>query len=318
MASSTTFVLLTAIIATATVSSSSRQQQQPIVAHWRELFPSDEKVERWRLCLPTPPQLPPLPLQLRLPRLPPLPQLPRLPPLPFWSRSRHGGAGGSLLDPTSFVRESTSSGEGWTLCVERDGVRVWRRTVPGSSYDEIRGNGLIKAPPKAVLSLLRQGDEETIRTYNPMYDSGHDLEQLDANTKVSYGAVRAIFPFKPRDTVTRIAFREVPQLQPASATAILQHAVVHPDMPPRKGYVRAELLRGVFVVQNVPRQPGVTNFTFTQQVNAGGIIPAWLMNTLIAQDAVVFVKRLGASAKRSAGRKGSAPAQGGGLSAVPA
>ena len=45
-----------------------------------------------------------------------------------------------------------------------------------------------------------------------MYDSGHDLEQLDADTKVSYGAVKAIFPFKPRDTVTRVAFRELREL----------------------------------------------------------------------------------------------------------
>ena len=76
-----------------------------------------------------------------------------------------------------------------------------------------------------------------------MYDSGHDLEQLDADTKVSYGAVKAIFPFKPRDTVTRVAFRELRELAPAAGTAIVQQAVEHPDMPPRKGYVRAKVRR---------------------------------------------------------------------------
>ena len=48
---------------------------------------------------------------------------------------------------------------------------------------------------------------------------------------------------------------------------------------------------------------GWTNFTFTQQVNAGGIVPAWLMNTLVAQDAVVFVKRIGGAAKKQSRKK---------------
>lgn len=295
--------LLLVVVTALEAVSSGRHQPPPIVAQWREMLPSQEQVDRWRSCLPTPPPLPSLP-ELQLPQLPQLPQLqmpqmPRLPALPFWpQRGRSGGNDDVLHDATAFVRDSTSSGEGWTLVIERDSVRVWRRSLPGSPYDEIRGNGILKAPPRAVLNLLRRPDEQTIRKYNPMYDSGHDLETLDANTKVSYGAVRAIFPFKPRDTVTRVAFREVKELEPASATAILQHGVQHEAMPPRKGYVRAEILRGVFVVQNVPRQPGVTNFTFTQQVNVGGVIPAWLMNTLIAQDAVVFVQRVGKAAKR--------------------
>ena len=67
--------------------------------------------------------------------------------------------------------------------------------------------------------------------------------------------------------------------------------------------VRAEILRGVFLVQGVPQHPGATNFTFTQQVDAGGIVPAWLMNSLVAQDAVVFVKRIGGAAKKQSRKK---------------
>ena len=264
-----------------------------------------ERFERWRHSLPSP-HLPTQLPTLRLPHLPQLPQLPALPSLPFGGARRGVGGGasdGDLRDPLGVVSESVSSGNGWTLVLERDGVRVWRRPVKGSPVDEVRGNALVNAPPKAVVELLRQADEETIRTYNPMYDSGHDLQQFDTNTKVSYGSVRAIFPFKPRDTVTRVAFRELAQLPPHGGTAILQRAVKHPAMPPRSGYIRAEILRGIFLVQPVARQPGMTNFTFTQQVNAGGIVPAWLMNTLVAQDAVTFAKRIGRAATKSGKKK---------------
>ena len=105
-------------------------------------------------------------------------------------------------------------------------------------------------------------------------------------------------------------------------------AVDHAAKPVSSDYVRAKILRGMHLVQPVKgsvshggartlgtraeqrlsllltppvavsSQPGKTNFTFTQQINTGGVIPAWLMNVLITQDAVQFVKRIGAVAKK--------------------
>ena len=161
--------------------------------------------------------------------------------------------------------------------------------MEGSPFDELRGNGILDAPPAKVLALLQSGEAETIRLYNPMYDQGYDLQQLDAQTKISYGTARSIFPFKPRDTVTRVAERQL-----GNGTSVLVlHAVDHDDKPVTSAFVRAKILRGMHLMQPVPRAAGKTNFTFTQQINAGGIIPAWLMNALIAQDAVQFVQRLG-------------------------
>ena len=145
--------------------------------------------------------------------------------------------------------------------------------------------------------LVQDADEEVIRQYNPLYDSGYDLQEIDANTKVSYGAVRAVFPFKPRDTVTRVAFRELPA-SAGGGNVVLQRAVKHPLMQKRNGYVRAEILRGMFVVQSVQGAPGVTNFTFTQQINVGGLPPAWLINQLVANDGVQLFTRLDSAARR--------------------
>jgi len=250
--------------------------------------------------LPTPklnwPSMP----SMTLPTMPtlslpsPLPALPNLQEL--MSRQQQAGKrdnGNALGSDEAIVSDCTSCSEEWSLRVDRDEVRVWRRSVQGSAFDEIRGNGMLRAPPAVVLALLKRGDAATIREYNPMYDDGHDLQQIDSNTKVSYGSVRSIFPFKPRDTVTRVALRELPTL---GGTALLLEAVEHPAMPVRAGFVRAKIIKGMHLVQPVAGKPSMTNFTFTQQVNAGGVLPAWLMNTLIAQDSVVFVQRLGKAA----------------------
>ena len=111
---------------------------------------------------------------------------------------------------------------------------------------------------------------------------------------MTYGTAARVFPFKPRDTVTRIAFRELP----AGGAVLLLRAVEHPAMPPRRGYVRARVLRGMTVMQPVPGRPGMTNFTFTQQIDVGGIAPPWIVNQLITRDAVSFVKRVGIAAAR--------------------
>ena len=55
---------------------------------------------------------------------------------------------GAYSESTAFVKEVTRSSEDWTLRVEREGVRVWRRSVPGTAHAEVRGNGLINASPR--------------------------------------------------------------------------------------------------------------------------------------------------------------------------
>ena len=252
------------------------------------LPPGWETPELPRLQMPQMPRLE-MPDMLRL-------RMPRIPRLPSWRTGKQAGmAGADISDAAveAYVIDATGDDESWQLKVEKGTIRVWRRKVEGSKFDELRGNGILDASPEKVLRLLQAGDAETIRQYNPMYAEGHDLQQLDKQTKVSYGTVRSIFPFKPRDTVTRVAFRKLD----AGGTVLVLHAVDHRDKPVTPDFVRAKILRGMHLVQPMAGQAGKTNFTFTQQINAGGALPAWLMNVLITQDSLQFVQRLGKVAK---------------------
>ena len=269
------------LLLAATAMNADQQQRQPLPLFGRHSIQT--ALDQWKSSLPP---------------LPQLPDLQQFLPVPFRVTP---GAGGNLRDdgfvPSERVLELTGDGEEWRLAATKSGVRVWRRAVKGSPFDEVRGNGLIRVPPSVVLALVKIADEDVVRQYNPLYDRGYDIQTLDATTKISYASARAIFPFKPRDTVTRVAFRELPPAV-GGGTAVFQRAVKHPDMPKKSGVVRAEILRGMFLIQPVAKQPGVTNFTFTQQLNCGGIVPAWLMNQLIAQDGVALVQRLSATATR--------------------
>lgn len=199
------------------------------------------------------------------------------------------------IDAEQFVKDATSSSGGWVLKVDReDGIRVWRRHVFGSRTSEIRGNGILMASPSDVDALMQCSDERIIRQYNPLYHSGYDLEKVDKETRVSYGRARSIIPpFKPRDTVTRVAHRK---LKDGSSVLIL-HAVAHSNAPRDNGCVRARIMRGMYLMQPIANQPTRTNLTYTMHIDVGALAPRWLMNKVITKDAVQLVQRLSKTSK---------------------
>ncbi|KAL1514822.1 hypothetical protein AB1Y20_003907 [Prymnesium parvum] len=189
------------------------------------------------------------------------------------------------------VEQSTSADSSWELKLTSGSVRVWRRSVPGSKVNEVRANGIIDASPKAVVSLLCDGDAHAIRSYNPLYAEGFDVCRIDHRTRLSYASVKAFFPLKPRDTLTRVAIWELPRLGSGATALLLQHAE-HPDVPVYSEYVRAKILRGMHLIQPVEGCPGKSNFTLCTQVDAGGIIPSFVMNIITTQDSLQFMDRL--------------------------
>jgi len=210
------------------------------------------------------------------------------------SRETRTRSDGSISEVEQMVDDATNSDDTWCLRTETGGVRVHTRSVPGSTFDMVRGSAVLDVEPRAVVKLFESTDEELIRQFNPLYDSGWDLETIDRVSKVAYARVRSAFPgIKPRDTVTRVSHHV---LGPRGEVFLLQ-AVEHRAMPPQRGCVRAQILNGMNLVQPVPGNQHKTNFTFTQQANLGGIVPAWVANRLIAREAVQFVQRIGVVAK---------------------
>ena len=61
------------------------------------------------------------------------------------ARTESGG------DAVAFVKLLTGV-DGWTLKFEKGNVRVWARQVAGSKFKEVRGNGIVDAPPAKVLA----------------------------------------------------------------------------------------------------------------------------------------------------------------------
>ena len=161
--------------------------------------------------------------------------------------------GTSRVDAAQQVADATSAGSEWELKTVKDSVRVWSRRVPNSPFMEIRGNGLIRASPAAVIGLFESSDADLIRQYNPLYDSGWDLVQHSKTSKVSYGRAASAFPgFKPRDTVTEVSCHKLqdgtvfilravsPRAAPPQRTQLTSAARAHANARVRAGGARGD------------------------------------------------------------------------------
>lgn len=202
-------------------------------------------------------------------------------------------------DVRKRVADATSSTWGQLVIGPNDkGVCIWRRAVAGSKWEEVRGSAILKASPASVSALFETDGVELIRSFNPLYDTGYDIEKFSECAKAAYSRVKSVFPgLKPRDTVTAVEQHEVPA-ELGRGTVFVLRSMLHPAVPVFPNCVRAEIISGMNLVQPVEGEPGQCRFTFTQHGDPGGAIPAWIINKLVSREAVQFVARIETAAKK--------------------
>ena len=145
--------------------------------------------------------------------------------------------------------------------------------MPGSKWDEVRGSAVLECKPASVVHLFETDDADLIRSFNPMYHSGYDIERFSDTAKAAYGRVKSgegfskcdrrrrqtnpypflvlfsAFPgFAPRDTVTAVEQHHVADEQGGGEVFVLR-AIVHPAAPKDSGCVRARILSGLNLIQ---------------------------------------------------------------------
>ncbi|GAB5362225.1 hypothetical protein AAMO2058_000780000 [Amorphochlora amoebiformis] len=215
------------------------------------------------------------------------------------SKTKHFRA---VPPPASLRREAIDAlheSEGWKHVSSSDGVDISTRKVSGNHNKQIRGKGILKVPADSVLKLFRCSEPSKIREFNPMYADGCDVMKVDGHTKISWSKTHGVPFISPRDFVTFVQLLRTRK----GEILILNQSTDHPSHPPGKGgCVRGKMLLGVNAVK--PKGVQECEFTFVQQVDTGGALPAWLMNRLMVSDSVSFVKRIEKAAKNVPKKRG--------------
>jgi hypothetical protein len=193
-----------------------------------------------------------------------------------------------------FVASPAAAGA-WTKIDDENGIKVFRKEVPGSPLVAFRGETMVSAPIEKLLWVLADNAHRT--DWVDRLKKSVVLQTNGSYEYIVYQHFGLPFPISDRDYVYRgRATRDkngVVTLDIASVT--------HPKAPATVG-VRANLIGSRYVL--TPKGPDKTYVVVEIHTDPKGAIPTWLVNLiqtswpmktlqgLRSQVAKPFVKRL--------------------------
>ena len=161
----------------------------------------------------------------------------------------------------------------WDLAKEANNIRVYTRSVEGSSFKEYKGVMQIKATLSSLLALV-----DDIPAYPKWIHTCVEakvLKKIDQRESVVYTVNDAPWPVSDRDAVTRNVIS-----QNYETLAVTISILGVPDfVPPEPGLVRVKKLKGFWRFS--PLATGSVRVVYQVHNEPGGKLPTWLVNSVV-------------------------------------
>jgi hypothetical protein len=187
---------------------------------------------------------------------------------------------------------SCDNDEGWSVCYEnKDGtVKVWDQTSDKSAINIVKLYAVFKEIEATVLyDVLHDPEYRTVWDENMV--EGYNIEQIDATNDVGYYSAKAPLGVANRDFVNERSWR----VKDDKEYIIMNHSVIHPNAPEKKGFVRANSIKTGYMVRVA--EGGGCILTYLTQTDPKGWIPTWLTNKVTKTYAPKIVDKLAAASK---------------------
>lgn len=174
------------------------------------------------------------------------------------------GIGGAV-----WLAPSVAWAGGWEKTSSRDGITVYRKSVPGSALKGFRGTVVIDAPMEKLVWVL--ADNTRRKDWTDRLETSTILERRSAYDCVMYQRYSAPAIISDRDFV----FRAAAYTRPSGEAVLDVASVVHPKAPKSPG-VRGELQQNRFGLRSLG--PSKTHVDAVIFADPKGSIPAWVVN----------------------------------------
>ncbi len=169
----------------------------------------------------------------------------------------------------------SESGDGWHRVVERGGIHVDQKSVPGRTLAESRAVVEIAASRWEVLAVIT--DVVNQPEWVPRLAEVRVLETEEPLRAVFQLRMDMPWPVSDRDAVLS-SHTEFPE-KGGSITRFSMTS--HPDPEPAEGVIRMLRLRGHYALTAL--EPGRTRVEYLVDADPGGSLPNWLV-TRIGRD----------------------------------
>lgn len=176
-----------------------------------------------------------------------------------------------LLSPAAFADPFPATP--WELVSESEGVKTYRKEVPGSSIVAFKGEGDIDASIAVICGVV----DDIAREKEWMSDlkTSSIVQKISENERIEYNESFVPWPFQNRDFVinAKASFKKTP----APLFRVVMKSVELESVPKKSGIVRGQLHDSVFEVLSID---GGKRSHLTVEIFADpmGNIPNWAVN----------------------------------------
>jgi len=158
----------------------------------------------------------------------------------------------------------------WTFQKEKDGIKVYTRPSKASKFNEIKAEFDIQTSSAKFISVISDVDKYPVWVYGTK--TTKLCERLNNEEIIYHSEINAPWPFSNRDFYSKLKIHPDP-----GAKAITITATGLPSYKPvENGIVRVPYLRSYWVVTTVNQS--TLHVVYTTNIDAGGAVPAWLVN----------------------------------------
>lgn len=178
-----------------------------------------------------------------------------------------------------FVTLSLSSHaaeHNWDLSYDKDGLKVYTRSVDGSPFKEFRGEIVVEQTLGTLVTLLWNTDDMPQWMYGCKKAEAKESEG-ELSRKL-YLLSSAPFPLKDRDMVIRNTVTQDP------ASLAVRYSMDLLEYPLKTRNVHVPVMKGF--VDLIPEGPNKTKVIYQAHLEAGGAVPGWVANVVVAENPV--------------------------------
>lgn len=160
--------------------------------------------------------------------------------------------------------------DGWEQIADKDGVKVYRKSVAGSRLKSMRGIGIVDAPVRIVALVLL--DDPRAHEWVDSLAESRVVRVLSPHEYIEYNHVAMPAFIRDREFITRVSLAA----SPADATAFIRSVPADDPSIAHTKIIRG-LLSGSYVLQAIDGGKR-TLLTIELHSDPAGLLPAWLVN----------------------------------------
>lgn len=189
-----------------------------------------------------------------------------------------------LFSNTVFSEEIPLEAPDWSERKQEGNITIFTRPHTGSNFEAFKAVAVLDAPLSNIMAVMANPLSCTEWVFGCTVSYGFDAESF--NNRYAYSVNDMPWPFKDRDYVLHIKTTS----KPDSGEILMHMEASENKKEVTEEYLRVSVAQTVYILKAL--NDGKTEMTWLQHTDPGGVLPGWLVNSLIVDIPVKSLQAL--------------------------